>query len=181
MNARSVMVLSALLSTSALAGETQTAAATTATTASTSASAESKPRHGDCIFSRNIEDWRVLDDRTLIVYAPNHNSPYLVKLFRPGFALKSEFTLGFLDRNNDGMICDGGPDYILQREPGRGFSDRIPIDSVQRIDQAEAKELIAKSKAKPESPATVLPDQSDMKSDKDGAQKSDQSKDQPKT
>ncbi|HZF26684.1 MAG TPA: DUF6491 family protein [Steroidobacteraceae bacterium] len=172
MNLRPVIVLSALLSTSTFAG--------TAESQANSSTAESKPRHGDCIFSRTIDGWTVLDDQTLIVYAPTHNKPYLVKLFRPEFALKSEFTLGFLDRDNDGMICDRGPDSIVLREFGRGFSNRIPVDSVQRIDPAEAKELIAKSKVKPErNPAVVTPEQSDMKSDKAGAQKSDHAAGQP--
>ncbi|HKE45724.1 MAG TPA: DUF6491 family protein [Steroidobacteraceae bacterium] len=175
MNPRSVILLSALLATSAFAG--------TADTQSNANAAESKPHHGDCIFTRSIDGWTVLNDQSLIVYAPNHNRPYLIKLFRPEFALRSEWTLGFLDRDSNGMICDGGPDYIVVREFGRGFSNRIPIDTVERIEPAQAKELIAKSKEKPENPAVVMPEPSDMKSDKEGAQKSGQptNPDQPRT
>jgi hypothetical protein len=189
MNVRSVIVLSALISASAFAATTDNQATPGSNTSATGSSAstgtnESKPRHGDCIFTRTIDGWTVLDDQSLIVYAPTHSTPYLVKLWRPEFDLKWANTLGFVDRDNNGMICDGGPDSILLRDFGRGFSNRVPVNSVQRLNQDQAKELIAKSKAKPESPAPVMPDQSDMKSDKSGAQKpdqSDQSQDQPKT
>ncbi len=114
------------------------------------AAAESRPRGGDCIFSRTIDSWTVLDNETLLIYAPSRKSPYLVKLFRPEYSLKSEFQLGFLDRDNDGQICDVSRDAIVLQGLGRGFANRIPIRSVQRINEAEANELIAKSKVKPE-------------------------------
>lgn len=179
MNVRSVIVLSALVSASAFAATTDnqanpgsnasaTGSATSTASAASTSTSESKPRHGDCIFTRMIDGWTVLDDQSLIVYAPTHNTPYLVKLWRPQFDLKWANTLGFVDRDNNGMICDGGPDSILLRQFG-SFPDRVPVNSVQRIDKDRAKELIAKSKVKPESPAVVMPDQSDMKSDKTGA------------
>jgi hypothetical protein len=132
----------------------------------------SKPRGGDCMFSRTIDDWTVVDDETLVVWAPDHKSPYLVKLFFPEFGLKSAFALGFLDKDNDGLICDVGRDAIIARGIIPGSADRIPLRTVQRIDVADAKQLIAKARSKPEpNPAAVSVEQSDMKSDKAGAQK----------
>ena len=120
------------------------------------AAAEPATRGGDCIFSRTIDSWTVLDNETLLIYAPSRKTPYLVKLFRPEYSLKSEFQLGFLDRDSDGQICDVSRDAIVLPGLGRGFANRIPIRSVQRIDQAQATELIAKSKVKPErNPAVV--------------------------
>jgi hypothetical protein len=134
--------------------------------------AASKPRGGDCMFSRTIDDWTVVDDETLIVWAPDHKSPYLVKLFFPEFGLKSAFALGFLDKDNDGLICDVGRDALIARSIIPGRADHIPLRTVQRIDVAEAKQLIATATSKPEpNPAAVSVEQSDMKSDKAGAQK----------
>jgi Family of unknown function (DUF6491) len=174
MNARTTIALATLLlSLNAFA------ASTPEQSGQANAAAESRPRGGDCIFSRTIDSWTVLDNETLLIYAPSRKSPYLVKLFRPEFGLKSEFQLGFWDRDNDGQICDVSRDAILLPGLGHGFADRIPIRSVQRITEAEANELIAKSKVKPErNPAVVSPEQSDMKSDKAGAQQSDKDKDQ---
>lgn len=174
MNARLTTALSALLlSLNAFA------ASAPGQSGQANAAAESRPRGGDCIFSRTIDSWTVLDNETLLIYAPSRKSPYLVKLFRPEYSLKSEFQLGFLDRDNDGQICDFSRDAIVLQGLGRGFANRIPIRSVQRINEAEANELIAKSKVKPErNPAVVSPEQSDMKSDKAGAQQPDKDKSQ---
>ena len=172
MNARITAALATLLfSLNAVAAATSPE--------SDQANTASKPHGGDCIFSRTIDSWTVLDNETLLIYAPSRKTPYLVKLFRPEYSLKSEFKLGFWDRDNDGQICDVSRDAIVVPGLGYGFASRIPIRSVQRIDVAEANELIAKSKVKPErNPAVVSPEQSDMKSDKAGAQQSDKDKDQ---
>ncbi len=167
MNALIVPLLAALLLS------TQVSAAAPANQSSQNTDvAPGKPRGGDCMFSRTIDDWTVVDDETLIVWAPDHKSPYLVKLFFPEFGLKSAFALGFLDKDNDGLICDVGRDAIIARGIIPGSADRIPLRTVQRIDVADAKQLIAKARSKPEpNPAAVSVEQSDMKSDKAGAQK----------
>ncbi len=67
-----------------------------------------------CIFTVNLYDWTVLDDTTLIVYAPLHKEPYLVKLFEPVFDLSFHQTLGFEDVEHNGQLCDSG-DYVLVR------------------------------------------------------------------
>jgi hypothetical protein len=182
MNVRITTAVSALLlSLNALAGSTpdQSGQANSTSDQSGQTNLQSRPHGGDCIFTRTIDSWTVLDNDTLLIYAPSRKSPYLVKLFRPEYALKSEFQLGFLDRDNDGQICDASRDAIVMTGFGRGFANRIPIWSVQRINEAEANELIAKSKVKPEhNPAVVTPEPSDMKSDKAGAQQSGKDQDQ---
>lgn len=163
MNARTASILTALL----LSLDVTAAAARSNQNA---ASAEPKPHGGDCMFSRTIEDWTVVDDQTLIVWAPDRRSPYEVKLFSPGFGLKSAWTIGFLDKDNNGLICDYGRDSVIVRG-APGMPDRIPLRSVQRIDVAQADQLIAKAKVKPEPNPAASVEQSDMKSDKAGAQK----------
>ncbi len=153
----------ALLSiwTLAQAGDEKAAEVATATEKSDKASG------GDCLFSRTISSWNVVDDETLIIYAPTRKSPYLVKLWGPVFSLKSEFTLGIEDRDNDGRFCDYGRDAIIVRDPGG--PERYNVRTVQRLDEAEAQALIEGAKEKKEKkkePAVKMPEQSDVKSDK---------------
>lgn len=166
MNARTAPIVAALL-----VSLNASATAPASQSNKNADTAEHKPHGGDCIFSRTIDDWTVVDNETLIVWAPNHRTPYEVKLFFPEFGLKSALTLGFLDRDNDGLICDVGRDAVIVRGVP-GMPDRVPLRTVQRIDIAQANQLIAKSKIKPEpSPAAAGVEQSDMKSDKAGAEK----------
>lgn len=147
-----------------LAGWTVSQAAETNTATDSAAEAAKPKRGGDCIFSRTISGWRVLDDKTMIVYGPTHKRPYEVKLWRPAQGLKFENQLGFLDKNSDGQFCDYGGDAIIISDM---VPDRIPVSSVRRIDEAEATQLIDASKDQGgKEHAVKMPEQSDMKSDK---------------
>ncbi len=151
---------SALLSiwTMAQAGDEKAAEVAVATEKADKASG------GDCLFSRTISSWDVVDNETLIIYAPTRKNPYLVKLWSPAFGLKSEFSLGFEDGNNDGQFCDYGRDGIVVRGPGG--PERYSLRTVSRIDEAEAKALVEGKKQKKAEPAVKMPEQSDVKSDK---------------
>jgi hypothetical protein len=129
------------------------------------ASMPTKAKGGDCIFSRTISNWDSLDDETLIIWAPSRHDPYLVKLWMPAFGLKSEFNVGILDADNDGQLCDYGRDAIVVSEPGG--PQRYKIRTLQRLDEAQAQAMLDshKRKKQPE-PAATLPEQSDVKSDK---------------
>jgi hypothetical protein len=117
------------------------------------AAAASKPteaKGGDCVFSRTISNWESLDNETLIIWAPTRHDPYLVKLWMPAFNLKSEFSLGVLDAERS----PGGP-------------ERYKIRTLQRLDEAQAQAMIDSRKHKKETePAATMPEQSDVKSDK---------------
>jgi hypothetical protein len=132
------------------------------------AAAASKPteaKGGDCVFSRTISNWESLDNETLIIWAPTRHDPYLVKLWMPAFNLKSEFSLGVLDADNDGQLCDYGRDAIVVRSPGG--PERYKIRTLQRLDEAQAQAMIDSRKHKKETePAATMPEQSDVKSDK---------------
>jgi len=91
-----------------------------------------------CIFTANLYDWTVLDDSTLIVYAPLHREPYLVKLFAPMFDLPFRQTLGFEDTEHNGELCKG--DYVVMRGE---IPQRMSILSVRALTPAQAKQLIA--------------------------------------
>lgn len=167
---RLVPLLAAVLLSSgfsAYAGDEKPAEATPA------AARPDRASGGDCMFSRTISSWQVLDNETLIIWAPTRKNPHVVKLWRPVFGLKSEFTLGFQDGNNDGQFCDYGRDAIVVDGPAG--PERYSIRSIRRVEEAEAKELLAASREKKkEQPAVAMPEQSDMKSDKKSDQKSDQ-------
>lgn len=115
-----------------------------------------------CVFSRTINDWHVIDKRTLAVWAPSRKTPYIVTLSRPAVGLKFEHSLGFEDRNNDGQFCEYGGDSIII---GGTVPDRITIASIRRVEAEEVKRLIAEADKASEKPKAVMPEQSDMKSE----------------
>jgi hypothetical protein len=132
------------------------------------AAVASKPtqgKGGDCVFSRTISNWDALDNETLLIWAPTRHDPYLVKLWMPAFGLKSEFSVGVLDADNDGRLCDYGRDAILVSTPGG--PERYKIRTLQRLDESQAQAMLdsRKHKKQPE-PAVTMPEQSDVKSDK---------------
>jgi hypothetical protein len=91
-----------------------------------------------CIFTATIFDWVVLDESTLIVYAPSRKDPYLVKLFAPVTGLDFRETLGFQDTAHSGQLCRG--DDLVVRG---GAPRRMGITSVRALSPQQAKELRA--------------------------------------
>lgn len=152
-----------LLSIGALAhaGEDQ------ATEIAAAASKPSEPKGGDCVFSRTIYNWDAIDNETMIIWAPSRHDPYLVKLWAPVFGLKSEFSIGIQDADNDGRFCDYGRDAIVVESPA-GTPERYSVRTLQRIDEAQAQAMLDSRKQKKQKgePAATLPEQSDVKSDK---------------
>jgi len=148
-----------------LAGWTVSQAAESKAESDATEKAAQKERGGDCIFSRTISGWRVLDDETMLVWGPTRKRPYEVKLWRPAQGLKFENQIGFLDRNSDGQFCDYGGDSIVTTDM---VPDRILVSSVRRIEEAEANRLTEAAKDKGGKEHEVkMPEQSDMKSDKE--------------
>jgi hypothetical protein len=161
---RFIAILAAtLLSTGTLAQAEQDEAAEIAA----AAQKPSESKGGECVFARTIDNWNAIDDETLIIYAPTRHDPYLVKLWRPVFGLRSEFSLGIEDADNDGQLCDYSRDSIIVRSPA-GIPESYKLRTMQRIDEAQAQALLesSKSKKKNDEPATTMPEQSDVKSDK---------------
>jgi hypothetical protein len=149
----------------------------TETKADASKDKPAKPRDA-CVFSRTINDWTVIDNKTLAVWAPSRKTPYIVTLTRPATGIKFEQSLGFEDRNNDGQFCDYGGDALII---GGAIPDRITIASVRRVEPDEANRLIAEAKKPKEQPKATLPEPSDMKSDKDKAVAEPEKKNEPES
>lgn len=97
-----------------------------------------------CFFQVNFRgDWQVLNDSTLIVYAPLADRyPYLIKLFRPIVGLRFHQRLGFYNPVRNGQICnDGAADLVVP-----GFTpERVPITAVRRLSTVERNQLLAQA------------------------------------
>ncbi len=86
----------------------------------------------DCFFARNLSDFRVLDDRTLVVWATSRRCPYVVELARPCGGIRFANTIAFDSR--DSYVCSYGGDAVLTRQGGG--PDRCSIMNIRRISEA---------------------------------------------
>ena len=85
-----------------------------------------------CFRRRAAEDFRVLDDRNLIVFAPGRKEAYHVQTGPPGTGLRLASRLAFDSRSS--MVCGYAGDSLLVEAPGGGF-DRMPITGVYWLDE----------------------------------------------
>ena len=98
---------------------------------------EAGAARSDCISTRTIRDYRVLDDANLVVTA-QANRKYHVTLSRRAPGLRSSWKIGF--RSASGRVC-GGFDEILVDD---GFgSERIRIASITQLTPEDYETLLA--------------------------------------
>jgi hypothetical protein len=114
---------------------------------------------GACLVRGEVRDWRVVDDRRLVVRTQGERY-YDIRLANHCSALKKAPFLSFREGprsgvgqdpvTTDGRICGDLGDAVL---PDRGsrIGDEVPcgIDSVRRIDRATFDVLFGKSAKKP--------------------------------
>ena len=75
-------------------------------------------RGNDCFWENTVSGWKVIDDRTIVVWPIGKRKGYRVSL-EPGCSgLDFAPQLGFLD--NDGRICGFGGDAIYLDRAGAG-------------------------------------------------------------
>ncbi len=92
----------------------------------------------DCISTRTVRDYRVLDDANLVVTA-QAKQKYHVVLSRRAVGLRSSWKIGF--RSATGRIC-GSFDDILVDE---GFGpERIRIAAIRQLTPEEYEELLVR-------------------------------------
>lgn len=91
--------------------------------------ADAECGESDCFFARNMRDFRVLDNRTLVVWASSRRCPYVVELARPCGGIRFANTIAFDSR--DSYVCSYGGDAVLTRQGGG--PDRCAIVNVRRI------------------------------------------------
>ncbi len=124
MNTRILILMLGLLSaryaTAAPASDTSDNAAKTDTNA--------------CVFFSTLYDWKALDTRHLVIWAPGSNHPYLVTTSFPLTQLQYAERLGFVDGNNDGRLCGFGMDKIVV--PDAAFTEQATIASMSQLDDA---------------------------------------------
>jgi hypothetical protein len=88
----------------------------------------------DCMFFRSIYNWKVIDDRNLIVWSPSRSQPYVVTLSFPLHSLRFRDALAFEDGNHDGRLCGFGMDGIIV---GGSFAQRSSIRGIKKLDGTE--------------------------------------------
>ena len=108
-------------------------------------------RGSDCILIRTIRDYRLLDDRNLLIYGPADRA-YYVTLFRPSFELRSSFQLGFESR--DDQLCPFGGDAIVVGSLNR---EEIAIQSISRVTEEQEEQLLVRYGKKDPAPGQQAP------------------------
>jgi hypothetical protein len=92
----------------------------------------------DCISTRTIRDYRVLDDANLVVTA-NGNRDYHVTLSRRALGLRSSWKIGF--RSASGRVCAGFDDVVVDD----GFGpERIRIAAIRQLTPEEYDALLVR-------------------------------------
>ena len=103
-----------------------------------------KKDDNSCIFAGTINNWRGLDSRNLVIWAPNGHVAYHVTL---GFALtdlKSTETLGVVDGNGDGRLCGYGMDQLVITSGP--YPEKSTITGMTKLDDVALAELGEKYK-----------------------------------
>ena len=98
----------------------------------------------DCISTRTIRDYQVLDDANLVVTG-NGNRKYHVTLSRRAVGLRTSWKIGF--RSASGQVCGGFDDILVDD----GFGpERIRIAAVRQLTPEDYDELMVRfGKRKP--------------------------------
>lgn len=116
----------------------------------TSTSANSRPRepvHTDCVFRQTVNDWSPLDDQHLIIYGLTQSEAYLARLFFPNPDLMFNLGVAIVDDDRSGSICGGSGDG-LYFGPRSAVPGKNNIVSLQKIDRAQAEQLLSLAKGK---------------------------------
>jgi hypothetical protein len=92
----------------------------------------------DCISTRTIRDYRVLDDANLVVTG-NGNRKYHVSLSRRAVGLRASWKIGF--RSASGRVCGSFDDIIVDD----GFGpERIRIAGIRELTPEEYDALLVR-------------------------------------
>lgn len=97
------------------------------------------PGKPGCFWSRNVQDWTVLNNQELIVQTSLQQDAYLIRLFQPVSDLHLYQNLGFEDVQRTGRICNNSYDYLIVRAY---VPARVPIVAVHQLTLAEQASLL---------------------------------------
>jgi hypothetical protein len=102
------------------------------------ADSERVSARSDCISTRTIRDYRVLDDSNLVVTAQG-NRKYHIALSRRAVGLRASWKIGF--RSTSGRACGGFDDIVVDD----GFGpERIRIAGIRELTPEEYEELLVR-------------------------------------
>ena len=97
------------------------------------------PQGSDCIFEGTIRDYRVLDDKNLVVTASARRK-YHIELVRRAFGLRSSWQVGFSSPTS--RICPDFGEVIVDDNTGR--LEAIRIASIREVSPEELEELLVR-------------------------------------
>ena len=92
----------------------------------------------DCISTRTIRDYRVLDDANLVVTA-NGNKKYHLTLSRRAVGLRASWKIAF--RSTSGRVCGGFDDILVDDGFGREY---IRIAAIRQLTPEEYDALLVR-------------------------------------
>lgn len=95
----------------------------------------------DCFLRRAAADFKVLDERNLVVFAPGRDDAYHVQVSLPLQGLRFADTVAFESRNT--RICGYAGDELLLRRGGGG-PERASVVGVYRLDRPALEGLLAR-------------------------------------
>lgn len=112
---------------------------------------EPLPRGSDCIFEGTVRDYRVLDDKNLVVTS-TRKQKYHIRLSHAAFGLSSAWGIGFTSRT--GQVCPGSEIVVSD-----GFDpEAARIYSIRAIDETEYEHLLVRHGKKVPEKLETLPD-----------------------
>ena len=93
----------------------------------------------ECVFVRNITNWRVLDRRHVVLFTANARRAYLAELGAPASDLTHAFKVAFVDRDGDGQLCGRSLDKI--QAVGSLVPQPATIMGLTRLDETGLQKL----------------------------------------
>ncbi len=128
-------------------------ACASAGTEPTDADSARESRGSDCISEGTVRDYRVLDERNLIVSGAGRRK-YHVVLSRRALGLRSSWSIGFVTRT--GVICGGFSDVLVK---DGSLQDNIRILSIRRLSPEDEEDLLIRfGKKEPDEEQTPAPE-----------------------
>ena len=97
---------------------------------------EQSARRSNCISEGSIRDYRVLDERNLLVTSGGKRR-HRVLLSRPAYGIKTSWQIGFA--SNTSQICSGFSDIVYDQGFG---AEKIRIASIASISPDEEEQLL---------------------------------------
>jgi hypothetical protein len=82
-------------------------------------------RTADCVFRSTVNDFRVLDDRHVVLFGMGRKRAYLAELTGGCFDVRYQSSLAVVDGDNNGQVCGFGRDSIAYERAGLVENCRI--------------------------------------------------------